>query len=94
MKTLINTSLPQNCTGKYNDSDYLTSYTVFVWVLSGLIILANVLLITVILKSAGLRNQVCLLYFMLHNHENAWNLIFRSESCFRLAHVKNNDDNN
>jgi len=57
MKTLINTSLPQNCTGKYNDSDYLTSYTVFVWVLSGLIILANVLLITVILKSAGLRNQ-------------------------------------
>merc|ERR1712179_628108 len=48
------TSQAKNCTGK---GDYLTSYTVFVWILSGLIILANVLLIIVILKSKGLRSQ-------------------------------------
>ena len=48
------------CPGKYNENDstYLTGYTVFVWILSCLIILANVLLIIVILKSKGLRSQV------------------------------------
>ena len=52
------TSQAKNCIGK---GDYLTSYTVFVWILSGLIILANVLLIIVILKSKGLRSQVRIL---------------------------------
>jgi len=57
-------SVDQNCSAlqdsiarEFNTKDYLTSYTVFVWILSGLIILANVLLITVILKSTGLRTQ-------------------------------------
>ena len=51
-------SLAQNCTDKFREGDYLTSYNIFVWTLSGLIIVANILLITVILKSSGLRNQV------------------------------------
>ena len=52
----------KSCIGK---GDYLTSYTVFVWILSGLIILANILLIVVILKSKGLRSQViCFSYFL------------------------------
>jgi len=36
---------------------YLNGYNIFVWTLSGLIIIANVLLITIILKSKGLRTQ-------------------------------------
>ena len=50
----------KSCIGK---GDYLTSYNVFVWILSGLIILANVLLIIVILKSKGLRSQVMIFNF-------------------------------
>ena len=52
----------KSCIGK---GDYLTSYTVFVWILSGLIILANVLLIIVILKSKGLRSQVIIFHIFL-----------------------------
>lgn len=36
---------------------YLNGYNIFVWTLSGLIIIANVLLISIILKSKGLRTQ-------------------------------------
>ena len=50
-----------NCTAKNYKSEFLTGYNVFVWILSGLIILANVLLIIVILNSTDLRSQVFLL---------------------------------
>ena len=47
-----------NCTDTYKEDHYLTGYTIFVWTLSALIIIANVLLIAVIRKSPGLRIQV------------------------------------
>jgi len=50
-------ALQDNIAREYSKKDYLTGYTVFVLILSGLIILANVLLIAVILTSTGLRNQ-------------------------------------
>eukprot|EP00092_Neocalanus_flemingeri_P024395 GFUD01026451.1.p1 GENE.GFUD01026451.1~~GFUD01026451.1.p1 ORF type:complete len:346 (+),score=90.25 GFUD01026451.1:73-1110(+) len=56
--TLTNSSssLTLTCTGARQD-EYLTGYTIFVWTLACLIIIANVLLITVILRSPGLRTQ-------------------------------------
>ena len=43
---------------QYNDGEYLTPYTIFVLTLACLIIIANVLLILIILKSPALRKQV------------------------------------
>ena len=43
---------------KCKEGDYWGAYNIFVWILSILIILANVLLIFIILKSTGLRRQV------------------------------------
>ena len=43
---------------QYIESDYLTPYNVVVLVLAFLIILANILLILIILKSPALRSQV------------------------------------
>ena len=61
--TNISSSLWVNCTDKYKEDEYLDGYTIFVLALSCLIIIANVLLITVILKSPGLRTQVHKLHF-------------------------------
>ena len=43
---------------QYRESDYLTLYNVVVLVLAFLIIIANILLILIILKSPALRSQV------------------------------------
>eukprot|EP00092_Neocalanus_flemingeri_P096873 GFUD01123349.1.p1 GENE.GFUD01123349.1~~GFUD01123349.1.p1 ORF type:complete len:344 (+),score=82.16 GFUD01123349.1:73-1104(+) len=54
--TNSSSNLTLTCTGARED-EYLTGYTIFVWTLACLIIIANVLLITVILRSPGLRTQ-------------------------------------
>ena len=51
---------------------YLNGYNIFVWTLSGLIIIANVLLITIILKSKGLRTQVTHFHFNMQNTEQTY----------------------
>jgi len=51
------TSTEVVCTDKYKTDNYLDAYNIFVWTLCVLIIIANVLLIFIILKSSGLRSQ-------------------------------------
>ena len=51
-------NIAMNCTDVYREDTYLTGYTIFELTLSVLIIIANVLLITIILKTKALRTQV------------------------------------